>query len=273
MDKSLNKNTITALGTGTSTGIPMPGCSCLTCTSLDHRDQRMRSSLFIETKSGKKILIDTSPDLRTQLLNNKISAIDFVIITHDHADHLHGIDDLRPFCFGPPSREISVYVDSIAKDAITERFPYIFKPTNLPIIGGGIPRLNLKAVDLEIPVVIEGEEFFFFTYPHGYGVTMGFIHESFAYIVDCAELPGPLIKILKDKKLDLLIIDCLQIKAHNTHLSVDKCFSYIKEINPKRAGLIHMSHHDLTHRSLTALAQAEFGNRVFPLYDQLKLFY
>jgi phosphoribosyl 1,2-cyclic phosphate phosphodiesterase len=272
MKKSLNKNIITALGTGTSTGIPMTGCTCLTCTSLDHRDQRMRSSIYIETKKGKKILIDTSPDLRTQLLTNKISAIDFVIITHDHADHLHGIDDLRPFSFGPPPRKICVYTHSAAKDAIEERFPYIFK-NQLPVIGGGIPQLKLIAAELLKPVDIEGEEFFFFTYPHGHGKTMGFIHENFAYIVDCAELSPDLIKILKERKLELLIIDCLQIKPHATHLSVDKCFDYIKAIAPKRAGLIHMSHHDLNHRSLASLAQANFGNSVFPLYDQLKLFY
>ena len=114
MNKSLNKTTITVLGTGTSTGIPQVGCSCVVCTSLDHRDQRMRSSIFIETKSGKNILVDTTPDLRTQLLNNKISMLDFAIITHDHADHLHGIDDLMPFCFGPPMREIPVYTNEVS---------------------------------------------------------------------------------------------------------------------------------------------------------------
>lgn len=251
----------------------MPGCFCLTCTSLDHRDQRMRSSIFIETKNGKKILIDTSPDLRSQLLLNKISAIDFVIVTHDHADHLHGIDDLRPFCFGPPPREIPIYTNDSTKKAIEERFPYIFKQSPLPNIGGGIPRLKLHAVELEKKIIIEDEEFTFFNYPHGYGQTMGFIHDHFAYIVDCSELSESLINLLKSRNLDLLIIDCLQIRAHGTHLSVSKCFDYIKRITPNRAGLIHMSHHDLTHRSLEGLARKEFGEKVFPLYDQQLLFY
>ena len=251
----------------------MPGCFCLTCTSLDHRDQRMRSSIFIETKTGKKILVDTSPDLRSQLLLNKISAIDFVIITHDHADHLHGIDDLRPFSFGPPPREIQIYTNDVTKKGIEERFPYIFKPSQLPNIGGGIPRLKLNVVEMEKTIVIEGEEFIFFNYPHGYGQTMGFIHDKFAYIVDCSDLSEKLIALLKDKNLDLLIIDCLQIKAHGTHLSVGRCFDYIKQIQPQRAGLIHMSHHDLTHRSLEGMAHKEFGEKVFPLYDQQNLFY
>lgn len=272
MNKSQNRAIITVLGTGTSTGIPQVGCSCVVCLSLDHRDQRMRSSLFIETKSGKKFLVDTSPDLRTQLLNNKISALDFAIITHDHADHLHGIDDLRPFTFGPPAREIPVYTNDVTKALMTEKFPYIFKPKNLPSIGGGIPLLSLHAVEIEKNVTIQGEDFFFFNYPHGYGVTMGFIHDDFAYIVDCFELPDHLIKILKEKKLKLLFLDCLQRKPHKTHLTVEKSFQYIKEIAPEKTGLIHIAH-DLSHAVLLDLAKKEFGDAVFPLFDGQKLFY
>jgi phosphoribosyl 1,2-cyclic phosphate phosphodiesterase len=267
----VKQNTIIALGTGTSTGIPMIGCVCSVCTSLDHRDQRLRSSLYLETKKGQQILIDTGPDLRQQFLTNKISAIDFAIITHEHADHLHGIDDLRPLCFGPPPKEIPIYTNEVTKTAIEARFPYIFNYGGKPIIGGGIPRLNLVAVELEKNVMINGEEFFFFNYPHGYGVTMGFIHDTFAYVVDCYELPEHLIKILKEKKLKLLIIDCLQRKPHATHLTVEKCFDYINQIKPERAGLIHMGH-DLSHKNLESMARKEFGESVFPLYDQQKLF-
>ena len=272
MIKSLNKKTITVLGSGTSTGIPQIGCTCVVCSSLDHRDQRLRSSIFIETKSGKKILVDTTPDLRTQLLRNKISNLDFVILTHDHADHLHGIDDLRPLCYGPPLREIPIYTNQETKVSVTEKFPYIFKEKKLPIIGGGIPVLSLNAVELEKRYVIQDEEFFFFNYPHGYGNTMGFIYENFAYIVDCFEIPEPLIKILKEKKLKLLIIDCLQRKPHQTHLSVEKSFNYIKIIGPQEAGLIHMNH-DLSHAMLLDLARREFGSSVFPLFDGQKLSY
>ncbi|MBY0413316.1 MAG: MBL fold metallo-hydrolase [Bdellovibrionales bacterium] len=272
MEKSLNKNRITVLGTGTSTGIPMLGCSCSVCTSLDHRDQRMRTSIFIETKKGKKFLVDTSPDLRSQLLSNKISALDFVIITHDHADHLHGIDDLRPLSFGPPPRDIPVYTNSETKKSIEVRFPYIFAFKNKPMIGGGVPRLNLVSVELEKNITIEGEEFFFFNYPHGHGVTMGFIHDDFAYIVDCMELSPHIIKILRERKLKLLIIDCLQRKDHSTHLTVEKCFGYIREIKPEQTGLIHMGH-DLSHNVIESLASTEFDESVFPLYDSQKLFY
>ncbi len=272
MQKSLNENMVTALGTGTSTGIPMVGCRCSVCTSLDHRDQRLRTSIFLETKKGQKILVDTGPDLRTQLLANKISALDFAIITHEHADHLHGIDDLRPFCFGPPAREIPVFTNAPTKKHMEDRYPYIFGPKKYPAVGGGIPKLNLIEVEMEKTTTINGEDFFFFSYPHGYGVTMGFIHEDFAYVVDCMEIPDHLVKILHDRKIKLLIIDCLQRKAHTTHLTVEKCFEYIHKIKPERAGLIHMGH-DLSHDVLSALAMREFGRSVFPLYDQQKLFY
>ena len=116
-----------ALGTGTSTGIPMLGCFCVVCQSLDHRDKRLRTSIYLETSSGKRILVDTTPDLRTQFLSNQISDIDFVIMTHDHADHLHGIDDLRPLTFGPPAKVIPLYCNHPTKKQINDRFNFINK--------------------------------------------------------------------------------------------------------------------------------------------------
>jgi phosphoribosyl 1,2-cyclic phosphate phosphodiesterase len=272
---SFNKNSVIALGTGTSTGIPIIGCRCSVCTSLDHRDQRLRTSILIETTTGKKILVDATPDLRTQFLNNKISDIDFAIITHEHADHLHGLDDLRPLTFGPPMREINIYCNENTYNTIEKRFEYIFMkrdPIKNPILGGGIPRLKLNKLEMQKDIIIEDEKFFFFNYPHGPGETMGFIHEGLAYIVDCMEIPPELLTILKSKKIRLLILDCLQRAPHSTHLTVERAFNYIKEINPERTGLIHMGH-DLFHRELLMLAQSQFGDKVFPLYDQLKLFY
>lgn len=273
--KSNNLNSVIALGTGTSTGVPMIGCKCKVCTSLDHRDQRLRTSILIESASGKKILVDTTPDLRTQFLNNKIYDVDFVIMTHDHADHLHGIDDLRPLTFGPPVKEINIYCNKKSYESIEKRFEYIFLPKDPkkhPPIGGGIPRLKLNEVELLKNVNIFGEEFFFFNYPHGHGETMGFIHQGMAYIVDCMEIPSELLAILKKKKIQLLILDCLQRKPHSTHLTVERSFNYIKEIKPERTALIHMGH-DLFHRELLKLSSDQFGKKVFPLYDQLKLFY
>jgi phosphoribosyl 1,2-cyclic phosphate phosphodiesterase len=271
--KVKHKNTIIALGTGTSTGIPMIGCHCPVCTSLDHRDQRMRTSIFVETESGKKFLVDTTPDLRTQFLRSKISDVDFVIITHSHADHLHGIDDLRPLTFNPHKTEIPLYTDKQTKKIIETRFDYIFRKPEpgKKMLGGGLPRLTVHSVPLDKKIAIQNEDFYFFNYPHGHGTTMGFVHRSksatMAYIVDCMEIPEGLIKILSDMKIDLLILDCLKRGTHTTHLSVEKAFEYIKQIKPGRTGLVHMSH-DLFHRELERLADAEFGKKVFPLYDE-----
>ncbi|MBP9680504.1 MAG: MBL fold metallo-hydrolase [Bacteriovorax sp.] len=273
--KTKKLNTLTALGTGTSTGIPMIGCSCQVCRSIDHRDKRLRTSIYIETAKGNRILVDTTPDLRTQFLSNKISDIDFAIITHEHADHLHGIDDLRPLTFGPPSKEIPLYCNKATREAILKRFEYIFLKRDLkkhPLLGGGIPRLSLHQVELEQECILHGEKFFFFNYPHGHGETMGFIHDKMAYIVDCMEIPAHLLKLLEQQNLELLILDCLQRANHSTHLTVEKAFHYVKAIRPKRCGLIHIGH-DLSHIQLQKLAFLEFGEKVFPLYDQLKLFY
>ena len=268
--KIQKQNCITVLGTGTSTGIPLIGCSCQVCTSLDHRDQRLRTSVFIETPRSR-FLVDTTPDLRTQLLREKIVAVDFAIITHEHADHLHGIDDLRPFCFGPPVREIPLYVHPEAKQNIIDRFPYIFNNSR-PIIGGGIPRLKMETVPLMQETILHNEKFVFFEYPHGHGKTMGFVHEKFAYIIDCGSIPDSLLAFLAEEKLDLLIIDCLQRKEHKTHLNVEQSFHYIGRIGARQTGLIHMGH-DLSHRMLGTMAKETFGDSVFPLYDQQKVFY
>jgi phosphoribosyl 1,2-cyclic phosphate phosphodiesterase len=276
--KSQNKNIVTALGTGTSTGIPLLGCDCSVCHSLDHRDQRLRCSVYIETAKGKRILVDTTPDLRTQLLSNKINLVDFVILTHDHADHLHGIDDLRPLTFLPYKKSIPVFTHDPVKENLERRFDYIFAPgaQDKVYLGGGIPRLTLHKVDLNTKVLIQDETFTFFTYPHGHGQTMGFVHEKLAYLVDCTEVPPEVSAFLKSQELDLLIIDCLQRHTHATHLTVEQSFQAIKDIAPKKAGLIHMGH-DLSHSHLSTLAQREFPSNqsisVFPLYDHQKLSY
>jgi len=265
------KNKVLILGTGTSTGVPVIGCHCEVCESSDPKNQRMRCSLLLQTSSGIKILIDASTDLRTQALKNKVDKIDAVIFTHDHADHTHGVDDLRPFCFGPPQKEIPTYTSSICAESLRSRFPYIFKTNevfskNKPILGGGIPRLKLMEVPEGVEVKIFDESFFFFLLPHGHTQTLAVIHQKLAYLVDCKSIPDKVIDFLTNRGVELLIIDCLKSQAHQTHLSVNESFDYIEKITPKRAGLIHMTH-DLEHTKLSQLAEKRFGSGVFPLYD------
>ena len=261
---------MTILGSGTSTGIPLVGCRCHVCLSDNPKNKRLRTSIYLETACGKRILIDTTPDLRTQLLNHNIDQVDAVIITHEHADHLHGIDDLRPLCFKGPSKRIPIYLEDSIAETVANRFPYIFK-SKRPVIGGGIPLLNLHPVK-EGKQNILGEEFFFFMLPHGIGKTMGFIHGKFAYLIDCHVIPDKVIEKLEGLGLDFILIDCVRRQVHQTHLNVEKAFHYIKRIAPKRAGLIHMAH-QLDHELLQKEAEDYFDFPVFPVYDGQQIDY
>ena len=240
-------NQIIFLGTGTSTGIPMIGCSCPVCLSDDPKDKRLRCSVYITTDKGHSFIIDTGPDLRTQLLREKITSLDFALITHCHADHLHGIDDLRPFTFFPKRKDFPILCDQMHKREITEKFAYIFRRDEIfndknPYQGGGLPLLNLHTLDEIKNFSFSNEDFEFFLLPHGTGKTVGFRHSKMAYLIDCHEVPKEVIKKLKSQQLELLIIDCLQISDHPSHLNVSKTFDYIEKISPKRALLTHMNH-------------------------------
>lgn len=266
-----NTNTITILGSGTSTGIPMLGCRCNVCLSKDSHDKRLRTSVLITTSSGKNILVDTTPDLRTQALRASITQVDATIITHDHADHVHGIDDLRPLCFGPPPKEIPVYAMSDTKTQLEKKFPYIFKRDTYfskekPILGGGIPQLNLNEVKINFSSKVADEDFYFFSLPHGHTNSLGFYHQGLLYIIDCQEIPEQVLKDLQQFNIDLLIIDCVKSGQHSTHLTFEKASEYIKQIKPKRAGLIHMGH-GLGHEQLKKMCDEIKGFEVFPTFD------
>ena len=140
-------NKIIILGSGTSTGVPTSANHWGVCDPLNKKNYRLRTSILLETKHGQNILVDTTPDLRQQCLSNAINKIDSVIITHNHADHLHGLDDVRPFCYGPPTKHIPLYTSSDGAQEIRQRFPYIFNPKQVSL-GGGIPLIDLRSISL-----------------------------------------------------------------------------------------------------------------------------
>lgn len=276
--KALNENDqVLILGSGTSTGVPMVGCSCEVCRSLNPKNKRTRTSIIIQTKTKKTILIDAGPDLRQQLLNCHIGQIDSVVITHDHADHTHGIDDLRPLVWFNQKKFIPVYTDISTADSLRTRFPYIFQSHKLfnskrPVLGGGIPRLQLRSFVQEpqgmSKILIEDEEFEFFSLPHGYVRTLCFTYKNFGFITDCKSIPSHVIDHFRQRQLDLLIIDCLQPtpKDRLTHLTLDESLSYIEKIKPKRAALIHMAHF-FDHQQLhDQVSDCSFAH-IFPSYD------
>jgi phosphoribosyl 1,2-cyclic phosphate phosphodiesterase len=261
------------LGSGTSTGIPMLGCDCEVCTSSNQKNKRLRTSFLIETNTGKNILIDTTPDLRTQLLRENITHIDAVIITHDHADHVHGIDDLRPLCFGR-NEPIPVYTYKECADALRAKFPYIFEKSyfnkDKPVLGGGIPKLELHEVKLSENTIC-GETVFMKLLPHGHTQTLGIIINGLAITVDCAEIPSNFTADINKRGIDIHIIDCVNTGSHQTHMTVETAFDFIRKSRAKKTGLIHMGH-KLDHDELEALCRKEFPDHsVFVTFDQQQL--
>lgn len=264
-------NSIIVLGTGTSTGVPVLTCSCQVCLSKNPFNKRTRSSIIFRY-NGKNTLVDVSPDFRDQALTSKISAIDQVIITHQHADHTHGIDDLRPFSFRSKS-SIPLYTSGACKKALELSFSYIFnqdwKRKN-PHLGGTIPMLALSEVSM-------GQNFLgdleveFFPMPHGNIMTLGIVFlKKVAYIVDTSELSEKILLNLKNLNLTWLIIDCATNKPHKTHLDLEKALKYARYIGAKNTGLTHLSHH-FDHVELSK--QIESEENITPLHDGQILYY
>lgn len=269
---STQKNKIIILGSGTSTGIPMATCKCKVCQSTNPKNQRLRTSILIQTKSTKNILVDAGPDLRAQVLSNNIDNIDAVVITHDHADHVHGIDDLRPFCFNRECKTIPLYTSAHAADILTDRFAYIFQAIDRPSLGGGIPQITLHHLPIEKKTKILDEDFTFFLLPHGYTRTLSFIHDKMGYIADCEYVSDAVVDSFNRAKLDTLIINCIKRTDHETHLHLDQALGYIDRIGAKFSGLIHLTH-DFEHTALTKELDSTYHGTVAPVYDGLTLEY
>jgi len=271
----MDKNTLIFLGTGTSTGVPTLGCKCDVCTSTDPNNKRYRSSILIKTKDNKQIIVDTTPDMRSQLLENKIDDIDACIITHEHADHTHGIDDLRPFCFYK-DHPIPVYTNQETCDVFKTKFPYIFNANEVfkgkKILGGGIPKLNLVPISTLKKEIICGQEFTFFSLPHGHTNSLGFMTSKLAYIIDCTMIPDDVVATLKAQDLDILVIDCLRYKKHSTHLHFELALEYAKKIKAKQTIFTHMSH-DFDHKKFSAEIISLGNQSVSPAFDGQMLFF
>ncbi|HXH76294.1 MAG TPA: MBL fold metallo-hydrolase [Bacteriovoracaceae bacterium] len=263
-------NKITILGSGTSTGVPILGCNCQVCQSIEPRNKRLRTSALLQTETGKTIIIDTTPDLRTQLLLNKVLNVEGAIITHEHADHTHGMDDLRPFGF-KVKNPIPIYTAEATAQELRKKFPYIFERHDKPILGGGIPKLNLEIISDGFHQVA-GNEMEFFSLPHGHIKTLALRHSKMAYIVDCQSIPSGTIVSLRDDKLELLIIDCLREAPHDTHLHLDLTLEYIEKIAPRIAVLTHMGH-ELDYLALVNQLEKRGAKNVLPAIDGQSFLY
>jgi phosphoribosyl 1,2-cyclic phosphate phosphodiesterase len=225
---------ITLLGTGTSHGVPVLGCDCETCISGDPRDNRTRSSVYITTPTAR-ILIDTATELRLQSLRNGVTRVDAVLITHCHADHISGFDDLRRFN-ELQGGEIPVYGNGDALAGIRQMFPYIFD--DQAQLGGGKPQVRLAEVNQKF--VFNGTPITPIPVRHGRIPVHGYRIGNFAYVTDVSEIPASSLELLRD--LDILVLGVLRYKPHPTHLNLETGLEIIRLLEPRRTLLTHICH-------------------------------
>lgn len=247
---------ITFLGTGTSHGIPVIGCSCPVCTSSDPHDNRYRSSILLR-QNGTTILVDTTPEFRLQALRAGIRSLDAVLYTHDHADHFNGIDDLRVFC---RDGSLPVYCSEEVAGAIRSRFGYVLDGED---IAGGIPHLELHILKAFEAVEIGGISILPIPIMHGKREIFAFRVGSFAYATDCSEVPQQSLPALE--RLNTLVVGALRYWPHPTHYSVFEAIAFAQKVGAKRAYFTHLSH-NLGHESLSA----QLPEGIHVAYDMLE---
>jgi phosphoribosyl 1,2-cyclic phosphate phosphodiesterase len=249
---------ILVLGSGTSVGVPMIGCRCKVCTSHDQRDKRLRPSVLLRLGTGR-VLIDTSPDFRYQALHFGIDRIDAILYTHSHADHILGLDDVRPFNF-MQKQEIPIFASAEAWDVIERTFRYVFDagPTE-----SSRPRLRPHLFETEA-FSVAGVEFQPIRMSHGQGTVYGFRFGDCAYLTDHSVIPKESLDRLAG--LDVMFLDALRHNPHPTHSTVEESLRTVELLRPKRAYFTHISH-DLLH----AAVEARLPAGVYMAYDGLEI--
>ena len=234
------------LGTGTSVGVPALGCGCGTCQSLDPRNNRTRCSVVLGLPEGH-LLVDTPPDLRTQLLRERVGLIHAVLYTHEHADHLFGLDDLRlfPFYLGHP---VPLYCEGVVERRIRKSYDYAFEAkTNLH--AGATPQLEFRPITTE-PFRVLGADVIPLRLTHGPNFcVLGFRFGNVAYCTDTNHIPPESMALLEG--LDVLVLDALRPRPHATHFSLDEAIEVARQLRPRRTLFTHISH-ELDHETTTA---------------------
>jgi phosphoribosyl 1,2-cyclic phosphate phosphodiesterase len=256
--------TATLLGCGASSGVPLLGCNCATCTSTNPKNIRSRVSLLLDIEQqGKttRLLIDTSPDLRQQSLRHNILTVDGILFTHDHADHTHGIDDVRPFNYHR-SGIVPAWADKTTIATLRERFGYVFRPPK-PEFGWYAPALDMHEIpDPLAPFNAAGVSVTPFWQGHGRVNSLGFRIGSLAYSTDVKTLNERAFAALEG--IDTWIVDCLKQGESWSHSHLEQTLRWIERVKPRRAILTHMSH-ELEYDTLKSMLPAH----VEPGYDGL----
>ncbi len=251
---------LTFLGTGTSFGVPQIGCDCAVCRSTDPRDKRTRSGAILEA-SGSTILIDTPPELRLQLIAGGFTSVDAVVYTHEHADHINGIDDLR--IFSVRRRDpLPIYGPEETLERLRSSFNYIFDDAVRPYEGTSKPSLRLHETQPDRPMTVAGVEMLPLAFQHGHLRVFGYRFGNLAYITDVKSIPPAERERLRG--LDVLVLNALWWRPHPTHLSITEAVETARALGARRTYLTH-----LTHETGHADLEKKLPQGIFPAYDGL----
>jgi phosphoribosyl 1,2-cyclic phosphate phosphodiesterase len=250
--------TITFLGTGTSSGVPMVACSCEVCTSADLNDTRLRSSIMVRSASTT-IIVDATPDFRYQMLREKVRDIDAVLITHPHKDHIAGIDDTRPFQFFS-GKSTEIYGNNMGLEGIKKEIPYAFQDLKYP----GVPKINLHEITLE-PFFIGNIRIIPILVWHHKMPVLGFRFGKFTYITDANKID----ETEKDKirGSDIIVLNALRKEKHISHFTLSEAVALVKELQVPMAYFTHISHQLGLHQEINA----DLPNGISLAHDGLKI--
>jgi phosphoribosyl 1,2-cyclic phosphate phosphodiesterase len=249
---------ITFLGTGTSQGVPMIGCQCEVCTSLDFRDKRLRTSIHIAHK-GKSFIIDSGPDFRQQVLRERINQLDALIFTHEHKDHTAGLDDVRGFNY-LQKKNLPVYATQKVIYQLKQEFAYCFADTKYP----GVPLIDLFEI-FNQPFFIDDIAFQPIEVMHHKLPVFGYRIEDFTYITDANYISEAELEKIKGSKI--LVLNALQKTEHISHFTLSQALEIIDLVQPEKAYLTHISHRMGLHTEVSK----ELPQNVFLAYDGLKI--
>jgi phosphoribosyl 1,2-cyclic phosphate phosphodiesterase len=249
---------ITVLGSGTSQGVPVIGCTCPVCTSTEQKDNRLRASIWLEVQ-GRSIVVDSGPDFRQQMLRARVGHLTAIVFTHAHKDHVAGLDDVRAFNFKQRSH-IPAYADGLTQEALRREFAYIFDGTNYP----GIPQVELKSLD-GLPFDIAGVPLIPIPMLHHQLRVWGIRVGDFAYLTDTNHIPPESRTLLQG--LEVMILDALRHEPHIAHFTLKEALEVVRDLQPRRTYLTHISHLLGRHSEV----EATLPQNVYLAYDGLTL--
>ncbi|MBI2967695.1 MAG: MBL fold metallo-hydrolase [Bacteroidetes bacterium] len=250
--------TVTFLGTGTSQGVPLIGCRCPVCLSRNPKDKRLRSAIMIESE-GIRLVIDSGPDFRQQMLREKVSKITALILTHSHMDHIAGLDEVRAFNF-IQKKYVDVYAEEFVQTVLKINFRYIFDGTDYP----GLPKIKLHTIENK-PFAINGFGIIPVRVFHYKLPVLGFRVGDFTYITDANYISDTELKKVMGSRI--VVVNALRKRKHISHFTLKQAINLLQKINPEKGYLTHISHQLGLHRDI----EKELPSFIKPAFDRLKI--